>query len=130
MVERHEKQVGAFDLLELAGRALVVEHRIAESPAHLFENRGSPQETKCARTQPGQVLTPEVVRHMPVVPTEGTNLRIPLSLVFFVAQDESGEVQPGGPSFAARDEYRGLREDQLRAGGVQQKLRFPAIQGQ
>src|SRR5204862_2400591 len=95
VVERHEEQVRALDLLELARRSLVLEHRVAEGAAHPVEHRGPAEEAQRTGPQARQVLRTEVVRQVAVVPAEA---RTPAARLLAVADGERAEAESRRPA--------------------------------
>ena len=69
-IQRNDEQARAIEHLEPPRRVFPLEHRVADRGAHPLEHRGSQDEAPDGRREPGEVLGPEVVGDVAVVPAE------------------------------------------------------------
>ena len=75
VIERHEQEIGPFDLLEPACRPRAREHRVAEWGAHSLEHGRPSEELHLLRRQGGQQLRSQVVRDEAILAREARDVR-------------------------------------------------------
>src|SRR5262245_31927537 len=127
-VERDEEEIRALDLLELAARAAVVEHGVAEPAAHLLEDGGPAEEPQRARTEPRQVFGVDVGGQIRVAAVQPERLAVATRSPAAVAERQGGEVHGGRPAFGVADEARHVGEGKLEAERAEEDLAFPRRQ--
>jgi hypothetical protein len=95
-VQRHQQQVRPGQIRQRRGRAGLVQHRLAQRPAHLLQHRGPGQEHPVPLGDPLQELRLHVLANQPFRAAERDRRR-PYRAAF--PQIQRREVKPGRPPF-------------------------------
>ena len=95
VVERHQEQVGAFQLLQQPRRAVPLQDGVAQGARQALQDRGAQQERPDGVRLAGQHLRPQVVGDVAVVALEGGDEG---ARVRPAAERQPGQVEPGRPA--------------------------------
>ena len=121
-VERDEEQVRPLEQLEVRAGSIPVENGVAETAAHLIEDRRAPEKAADVRAQGSEIFGSEV-RWDARVPPHALDGDVAAACApVEPLERQRGEIDAGRPSLAFGDDLRHLLERQLHARRPQQAL--------
>ena len=123
-VARGDDEIGPREPLQRQVGAFLSQHRVAQGPAELVEDRGPAQEAGVPRTQVREQFGPHVVGEVAVAAPE----RALAGLRRAVPQRKRREIERGRPAFAGRDQVDRLLLRQLGVRRLEEQTRLTAAQ--